>query len=52
MKALQAAMDNLSFAFPSEEGKTVTIEAEYGTMHDDHSNDRDQWGGNYPMKIV
>ena len=52
MKALQAAMDNLSFAFPAEEGKTVTIEAEYGTLIDDHSNDRDQWGGNYPMEIV
>ena len=52
MKALQAAMDNLSFAFPTEEGKTVTIEAEHGTLHDDHSNDRDQWGGNYPMEIT
>lgn len=52
MKALQVAMDNLSFAFPAEEGKTVTIEAEYGTLIDDHSNDRDQWGGNYPMEIV
>ena len=52
MKALQDAMDNLSFAFPAEEGKTVTIEAEYGTLIDDHSNDRDQWGGNYPMEIV
>ena len=52
MKALQAAMDNLSFAFPAEEGKTVTIEAEHGTLIDDHSNDRDQWGGNYPMEIT
>lgn len=52
MKALQGAMDNLSFAFPAEEGKTVTIEAEYGTLIDDHSNDRDQWGGNYPMETV
>ncbi len=52
MKALQAAMDNLSFAFPTEEGKTVTIEAEHGTLHDDHSNDRDQWGGNYPMEVT
>ncbi|NMF56150.1 hypothetical protein HF320_07390 [Collinsella sp. KGMB02528] len=52
MKALQTAMDNLSFAFPTEEGKTVTIEAEHGTLHDDHSNDRDQWGGNYPMEIT
>ena len=52
MKALQDAMDNLSFAFPAEEGKTVTIEAEYGTLIDDHSNDRGQWGGNYPMEIV
>lgn len=52
MKALQAAMDNLAFAFPAEEGKTVTIEAEHGTLIDDHSNDRDQWGGNYPMEIT
>ena len=52
MKALRTAMDNLSFAFPTEEGKTVTIEAEHGTLHDDHSNDRDQWGGNYPMEIT
>ena len=52
MKALQTAMDNLSFAFPTEGGKTVTIEAEHGTLHDDHSNDRDQWGGNYPMEIT
>lgn len=47
MKALQAAMDNLSFAFPAEEGKTVTIEAEHGTMHDDHSND-----AGWPMEII
>ena len=47
MKALQAAMDNLSFAFPAEEGKTVTIEAEHGTMHDDHSND-----AGWPMAII
>ena len=47
MKALQAAMDNLSFAFPAEEGKTVTIEAERGTMHDDHSND-----AGWPMEII
>ena len=52
MKALQDAMDNLSFAFPATQGKTVTIEAEHGTLIDDHSNDRDQWGGNYPMEIV
>ena len=52
MKALQAAMDNLSFAFPTEEGKTVTIEAEHGTLHDDHSNDRDQWGDTYPMAVT
>lgn len=47
MKALQTAMDNLSFAFPAEEGKTVTIEAEHGTMHDDHSND-----AGWPMEII
>ena len=47
MKALQAAMDNLSFAFPAEEGETVTIEAEHGTMHDDHSND-----AGWPMEII
>ena len=52
MKALQSAMDNLSFAFPATQGETVTIEAEHGTLIDDHSNDRDQWGGNYPMEIV
>ena len=52
MKALQDAMDNLSFAFPATQGETVTIEAEHGTLIDDHSNDRDQWGGNYPMEIV
>ena len=47
MKALQAAMDNLSFAFPAEEGETVTIEAEHGTMHDDQSND-----AGWPMEII
>ena len=52
MKALQDAMDNLSFAFPATQGETMTIEAEHGTLIDDHSNDRDQWGGNYPMEIV
>ena len=47
MKALQDAMDNLSFAFPATQGKTVTIEAEHGTMHDDHSND-----AGWPMAII
>ena len=47
MKALQDAMDNLSFAFPATQGETVTIEAEHGTMHDDHSND-----AGWPMAII
>ena len=47
MKALQDAMDNLSFAFPATQSKTVTIEAEHGTMHDDHSND-----AGWPMAII
>ena len=47
MKALQAAMDNLAFAFPATQGETVTIEAEHGTMHDDHSND-----AGWPMAII
>ena len=47
MKALQAAMDNLSFAFPATQGETVTIEAEHGTMHDDHSNDN-----GWPMEFM
>ena len=47
MKALQAAMDNLAFAFPATQGETVTIEAEHGTMHDDHSNDN-----GWPMEFM
>ena len=52
MKALQSAMDNLSFAFPATQGETATIEAEDGTMLDDHSNDTDQWNNTYPMTVM
>ena len=56
LAALNDARDALAeapaFAFPTKSGETVTIEAEDGTMIDDHSNDRDQWGNTYPMTVM